>query len=348
MMLASLALLAPCRAAAQEVSAVVEQALDQQVDHLEISNTPLPAALAMLEDRTGLRFAIDPGVLARMPYGDRTEVSITLKNISVRRAMARVCAGLGLTMRVSGDRVRLEASPVLRRVARRLTVEETGLLAQLADRPWRSLTPAPPVRFDLPPEARVRELFDQAMQQAGGESAISELEAATRAAGWVWYPDGGVIVITAPRALIDQRLDQPLDVTYQRIALDEMLVDLGERIGVGVRFEPGALQAVAARDRLVDLIRRQTTVRQILERICGNTGLRYEVRDDGLLISASSAGAAVAGPPRRIVAHLSVPLKDGALLNVPVYEDELASGELQRVREDALRLMRESLRGGRP
>lgn len=346
-MLTGLALFATGDSAAQDVSAVVEQALDQRVDDLEITGAPLPAALATLEEHTGLRFAIDPGVLARMPYGDRTEVSITLKNISVRRAMTQVCAGLGLTMRVSGDRVRLEASPVLRRLARRLTVEEAGLLSRLSVQAWRSLSPAPIVRFDLPPDTRTRELFEIALGQAAGESALQELESATSAAGWVWYPESETIVITSPRMLISARLDQPLDVTYQRVALDEMLMDLGERIGVGVRFEPGALQAVAARDRLVDLIRRQTTVRQILERICGNTGLRYEVHDDGLRI-AGAAGAPPAGAPRRVVAHLSVPLKDGTLLNVPVYDDELPSADLQRVREDALRRMRESLRGGRP
>lgn len=348
-----LAAFLPLLASAQDISAVVEQALDQQVENLEIADKPLPEALAVLEARTGLRFVIEPDVLARMPYGEKTQVSITLRSVSVRRAMSQVCAGLGLTMRVAGDRVHLDPSPVLRRLGRRLTVDEANLLGRLAGGAWKSLSPAPAIRYELDGSAVGRDAFDKALTSGAGESAVSDLELAARAAGVVWLPSGDAILVTSQRAVIAARLDQPIDLTYQRVALDELLIDLGERVGVSMRIDPGAFQAVGARERLVDLVRRGTTARQTLERICGNSGLRYEVTDDGIRIAAAVAGLpsgaqALGSAQRRIVAHISVPLKDGALLNVPVYEDELPSAELQRIRTDALKAMREALGAGRP
>ncbi|MBL8877777.1 MAG: hypothetical protein JNG88_01555 [Phycisphaerales bacterium] len=344
----------PLLAAAQDISAVVEQALDQQVANIEIADTPLPEALAALETKTGLRFVIAPDVLARMPYGEKTEVSITLRNISVRRAMSQVCAGLGLTMRVAGDRIHLDPSPVLRRLGRRLTADEANLLGRLAGGSWKSLSPLPAIRYEIESGSPIREAFEKALATGGGESAAAELESAARAAGVVWLPAGGAIAVSSLRSAVAARLDQPIDLTYERVALDELLIDLGERIGVSVRIDPGAFQAVGARERAVDLTRRGTTVRQTLERVCGNSGLRYEVTEDGIRISATGAVAPAVtalGPgsaPRRIVAHISVPLKDGALLNVPVYEDELPNAELQRIRADALKAMREALGAGRP
>lgn len=355
-----LAAFLPLLATAQDISAMVDQALDQQVEDVEITDTPLPEALAALEQKTGLRFAIDADVLARMPYGEKTQVSITLRNVSVRRAMMQVCTGLGLTMRVAGDRVHLDPSPVLRRLGRRLTADEANLLAKLSSGAWKSLSPAPKLQFDVGQNATSRDDFEKALQNADGDSAVATLDAAAQAANCEWLPSGDAVLVTLPRMLITARLDQPIDLTYQRVALDEMLVDLGERIGVGIHFEPGALQAVGARDRLVDLIRRQTTVRQTLERLCGNTGLRYDVSDDGIHIAWAGASPTPGAnaissfnsggkSQRRIVAHISVPLKDGAMLNVPVYDDELPSAELQRIREDALRTMRDWLRAtGRP
>ena len=142
--------------------------------------------------------------------------------------------------------------------------------------------------------------------------------------GWVWRPDGASLVFEQRRDDILRRLDWPLDMAYQREPLDRLLVDLGARVGVLVKFEPGALQKVSARERNVDLIQRGLSVRQILERICGNTGLRYEVQDDGLQILAPVEDAS--GPTAATIqqwVRVEVEIRPGVTMDLFLRLDQL-------------------------
>src|ERR1044071_9008471 len=111
-------------------------------------------------------------------------------------------------------------------------------------------------------------------------------------------------------------------------------MNLAAQAGVGIASDPGALQRVNASERFVDLVQRQTSVKQVLERICGNTGLRWEATDQGLHIMAPATAAAGASNSLsgRIVAIVEWE-KDGMKVQFPFREDEV-SDELKKVRAD--------------
>jgi hypothetical protein len=335
----------------QAMRDLVEAALDEQItQRIEIPEQPIRDALAELEKRTGLHFELHPMAVDWMPYGEQTRLSIVIQDMSVRRALERIFGGLGLAMRVTDDRVLVHPGPVLDRLGRRLSIDEVGLLQKLASQPWSALKPDDfAVEFRIPPDKDdPQQVFEQAMREGPAVDALTQLETATQRLGWLWVPAGKTIVVYSRTEDIQRRLDRPLDLNYQRVPLDKLLVDLGQRIGITIHFEPGALQKVAARDRHIDLIQRGTTVRQVLELITGNTGLWYDVVDDGVVVGAKPAagpGSEPAGEqPQRVVAILRVPVgTDGTTIDFLIRADELPP-EFKSLRDRKMPQVIEELR----
>lgn len=327
---------------------LVDEALDQPVDQLSIKDTPIRDALSRIEQQTGLRFELDDGVEDLMPYGQRTRVSIVVRDLSVRVGLTRVLDGLGLQMFVEGDHVLIVPAPVLERLGRRITVDEVGVLSLLAGEKWDALASGgklPPLDFRIDAGQEPKEALAQALAQVDAPSGLQQLEAACDTLHWVWYPEGRRIVFERRRDEIRRRLEWPLDLTYQREPLDRLLVDLGARIGVLIKFEPGALQKVSAQDRPVDLIQRGVGVRQILEKICGNTGLRYEIDDEGVQILAPlpDANEPTAGNIQQWV-RVEVEIRPGIKMDYFLRLDQLPAD----LREEAQRKLQGILHGGRP
>jgi len=262
-----------------------------------------------------------------MPYGERTRVSIVIRDMSVRRGLTRICAGLGLRLSVADEHVRLEPAPVLERLGRRMTIEEVNLLERLAGAPWSAIRSgdALPLEFRFDPQSRPQEALDGAIGQIPATNAMHQLEAATETLGWVWRPDGTRIVLEPCIDDILRRLDRPIDMmTYQRMPLDDLLVDLARRIGITMFFEPGSLKQVDARDRVVDLIQRGVSVRQTLERICGNTGLRYEITDEGVaMLAPIEAGDRPTATNIQHWVRIELEIRPGIKMDVFVRQDQL-------------------------
>jgi hypothetical protein len=324
---------------------LVEEALDQPIAQLDIKETPIRDALSKIEQETGLHFEIDADVLDLMPYGERTRVSIVIRDMSVRTALTRVLDGLGLQMLVDQGGVLIIPGPVLDRMGRRITIAEVGLLEKLADANWSALKSGkqvPPLDFRIDPAQRPRETLERALGQIEAKSALHQLEAACDTLHWVWHPEGERLVFEHQRDEIRRRLDWPLDLTYQREPLDRLLVELGTQIGVLIKFERGALQMVSARDRTVDLIQRGVSVRQILERICGNTGLGYEIEDDGVKILApreDTSGPTAASIQQWV--RIEVEIRPGVKMDIFVRQDQLPPD----LRAEAQRELNEILYG---
>jgi hypothetical protein len=227
-------------------------------------------------------------------------------------------------MRPNEDSIRIEPAPVLVRLGRRLTIEEVTFLGLLSG-PWSEGRFAYQKEFRFDPEERASERFYEALEQTReSHNAHRRLEATTEMLGWVWWPDGACIVFEPRAADILRRLDRPLDMTYQRMPLDDLLVDLGRRIGITVFFEPGSLKRVDARDRVVDLIQRGVSVRQTLERICGNTGLRYELTDEGVAILApADAGQEITSANVQDWVRIELEIRPGIKMDVFLRRDQL-------------------------
>lgn len=345
------ALLAAGTAGAQTLRDLVEQVLDQQIEDVSIEGVPLPEALARLGDQTGLVFVMDRAVMDAMPYGEQTRVSIDLRDLPIRQALRRAFDGLGLSMRVEEDRLYVEPSPVLERLGRRMTIEEVRRLGELAGRRWSEL-PAErhTVRFQGLPQPDAQAVLETALAGAPGDNALQQLEAATRSHGWCWVPQGGELVVYPRSEDVRRRLERTVDLDYRGVPLEQVLVDLGQRVGVTMSFQTGVLERLLASQRKVDLVHRGTTVRQTLERLCGSTGISYDLAADAVVISlpgAAPGGARV--PSGRVVAILRVPVgEDGTAVEFPFYEDNLPE-EFSRLLEHKLPLVLEELRrrGGR-
>ncbi|MBN2446569.1 MAG: STN domain-containing protein [Phycisphaerae bacterium] len=311
-------------ASADQVRDLLEEALDQSVSQVRIEDRPLREALAELEEATGVRFELDEGTLELMPYGARTRVALVIEDLPLRQGLEQLFDGLGLAMEVVDDRVRVRPAAVLERIGRRMTIKEVALLGVLAKDHWANLDHAAITRrFELDAKAEPPEALDELLTQVRAPNALRELEAATQALGWVWLPDGDTIVIRTLLADVEQRLDRPLDMSYQRTALDDLLVDLGRRIGVTMFFEPGSLQRVAARDSTVDIIQRGVRVRQILELVCGRTGLEYQVGPDGVHFSGPAGESPRSVGKSSRLYRVTFPLDDGAAIDVILRDDEL-------------------------
>lgn len=312
---------------AQSPRDLVEEALDQPLAELEVKDTPLRDALAQVEQRTGLQFVLDEDVFASMPYGERTRISLIIRDMSVRTGLIRVLDGLGLQMFVEEGNVVIVPAPVLERIGRRINIAEVGLLGRLAEEKWTALAGGDrkvALDFRIDPAQRPRETLERALAQIDASNALRQLEAACKTLHWVWHPEGERLVFEHRRDEIRRRLDRPLDLTYQREPLDRLLVDLGTRVGVLMKFEPGALRQVAARERPVDLIQRNVSVRQILERICGNTGLRYEIEDDGVKILAPREDSGVpTGANIQQWVRIEVEIRPGVKMDIFVRQDQL-------------------------
>jgi hypothetical protein len=344
----SLAALVAPAAPGQLPRDLVDEALDQPVDQLVIEDAPIRDAMSRIEQETGLRFELHEDVLELMPYGERTRVSIVIRDMSVRVGLTRVLDGLGLEMFVEDDHVLIVPARVLERLGRRITVEEVNLLGLLASASWAALAGdgrQPALDFRIDPTAEPKAALERALGQADAPSALHQFAAACDTLKWVWRPEGDRIVLERSRDEIRRRLDWPLDLTYQREPLDRLLVDLGARVGVLVKFEPGALQQVAAQERPVDLIQRGVGVRQILERICGNTGLRYEIDDEGVQILAP-----LASPNEPTAANIQqwvrveVEVRPGIKMDYFLRLDQLPPG----FRAEAERKLEEVLHGRAP
>lgn len=343
----------PATLAAQGMRDLVDAALDEKIaQRIEIAERPLRDALSELEKATGLHFELDRTAMEWMPYGEQTRIAITIDGMSVRRALERVFGGLGLALHVENDRVIIVPAPVLDRLGRRLTVDEVQLLQKLASQPWPALKPEDfAVEFRVPAKDKEnpQQMFDQAMREGPAADALTQLETVTQRLGWLWTPAGKTIAIYSRSEDMQQRLDRPLDLNYQRIPLDKLLLDIGRRIDITVHFEPGALQSVSARDRNVDLIQRGMTARQVLELISGNTGLWYDVVEDGVVVGSRPADGSAAVPtePRqRVVAIIRVPVgKDGTMIDFLIREDELPP-EFKQLRDKKLPEVIEILRKG--
>lgn len=314
-------------APAQGLRDLVEAALDQRItERVEISERPVRDVLFELEQRTGLHFLLDDLAVEWLPYGEQTRLALVLDDVSVRQALTRIFDGLGLRLRVDRDRVVVEPGPVLDRLGRRPTLEEVTLLQRLSSQPWPALPPEQrSVEFRLPLTPDPRVALERALAAAPAGVALAQLEAATAGLGWLWVPSGSAIQVYSRSEDVQQRLDRPLDLSYRRRPLDELLLDLGRRIDILVHFEPGALQRVAARERYVDLVQRGTTVRQVLELLVGRTGLWYEVAEDGIVVGAVAQEATGRpGGEARVAAILRVPIgTDGTTIDFLIREDEL-------------------------
>lgn len=337
------ALAAPL-AEAVDLRDLVEEVLDQPAEGVRIDALPIGQALAQLGEKTGLRFDVDNQAIAWMPYGENTRVSLAFSGVSVRQGLRQVFDGLGLAFEVAGDKVRVMPGPVLERLGRRLAIEEVRTLQQLATHQWLDLDEkSRQLQFRGIKDPDAAATLESAVTGVIAANAVRQLEAATQSLDWLWSPLDTSILVYTKAEDVWTRLQRPVSLNYHGLRLDDLLIDLGERIGITIMFESGVLERIQADNRAVDLVHQNTTVLQTLERICGATHTCFEVQDYGVLIAmpveAERPGLRTPGAPvaeSRIVAILRVPVgADGTTVDFPFYENNVPP-EFRRLLDDKL------------
>lgn len=361
--------LAPALAVAQ-ARRPVDQVLDERVAKPIKLDDKVGDVFKELNDKYRVRLKVHPKAVEWLPYGDETRVNVRIENLTLRQGLAQIFAGLGLAMYVQDDYVVVDPSPVLDRLGRRMSIGEAELLRNLAAEPLHDYRIE---QFEIDATALGRSASEAktslrvALKDIPAGNGLEQLEAATMALGWTWTPDNGRIVLAPQVQDLERRLDRPLDLNYTRVPLDEFLVDVGRRAGVLLRFEPGALDRVKARERKIDFIQRNVSLRQVLELIAGRTSLPYHVVSDAVVIGAAApllvqpsptlptvapdpntaAPTVPANPPPtvpetipatrpRVVAILRVPAgNDGTTLDILLYAD-MVPAEYQRIIDDTL------------
>ncbi|MDP9172659.1 MAG: hypothetical protein M3O30_02175 [Planctomycetota bacterium] len=292
-------LLFPPLASAQDMSALVGQAMDKQLPKSRIDFTgTLPQAIQNFGDLTGVRIEADSTVYDALPWGELTTFSARYEHQTLRQSLAAICQKLGLEYELGKESIHLHPLPALVRLGRRCTIEELAALDLLARTPLEpnDLYPTPESLIAAI-DAKLRQTtyaienrgFD--VQGAGTVTisrnatlleALEEIQLQTDA---TWYPWGKSLVVIKKPELIRMLLAKPITTRYSGQDISQVLLDLSQRSGVNFQIDPGVEQQIPAQFRTVRLILDNATVQQALESICGFTGLSYAVMPSGIHVS---------------------------------------------------------------
>jgi hypothetical protein len=276
-------------------SALIARALDAQ-QNLDV-NAVLPDAMQQIAAATGVRLEADAAVWELLPWGEQTNVTAKLRNLTLRQDLAAITRTLGLTFGQTDESVVLRPLPPLRRLGRRATVGELGVLDLLSGRPISLSTDRPTVRDVLAAvDARLKEakspfavedrasdgVLGQRIGVARNATVMDALEAVAAQTPVTWYPWGQSVVVLPKEQQVRQQLNHKITTRYNGIDVSQVLLELSQRAGVPFDVEPGAYQRVPAAYRTVSLLLDDASVQSALETIGGYTGLGFDVTDTGV------------------------------------------------------------------
>lgn len=324
-------LLSATVASAQNLSALMNEALDKQVGKLELSGS-LPKVMRDIGEQTGVRIEAQRAVWDLLPWGEQTPLTARIENQTLREALAGITQKLGLRFELKDQYVELQPLPALRRLGRRATVNELKALDVLVGTPAGLNTDRPTVKqlvdaVDAKLQAIDAELAaakkqplglaveyrmaDDVIQEqvvfvsrtASLADALESLAANTRA---TWYPWGKSIVILGKEEQIRNQLSKTVTVRYSGVDISQVLSELSQAAGVDFTIQPGAVQQIPPDFRKINLLLDNATVRQALENISGFTGLGYAVNEKGVYLWNQTADRPVTGSSDPIIGQVDL------------------------------------------
>jgi len=353
---AALVVLCPLAAAwGQGGDIDLQKALDKPVD-LNIADAPVKEVFARLTKATGVRFAIDPLALERLPYGEQTRVAVRIPGMTLRKALSPMLSAQGLQWAVDGAVVRIYPGEPLARMGRRATYDELKALASIHS---GTLKPAAGTAIeqirkitgnrDLKISATVGDVAlakaTAAAQKALPATAAAWLDAVCRAKPWTWYLWGDEIRIIPKAEQVERQLQRQVSLRYRGASLDEVLLDLARKARVKLEIAPGALGYLRAgvRDKFT-LVMAEATIAEALEVIAGASGLKFVVTDAGLRVEASASlvERATTMPSRKRSAFfvkMSIPGPDGISVEVFLRSDDLPEDVVRAIQVSKERLI---------
>ncbi len=318
----AMAVLWPLAAMAQESSALINKALDEQVKSLVLDKT-LPAAMDLIGDKTGVRLKEDPMIWDLLPWGRETTVKAKIENLTLREALEALTRKLGLVLVLRDEYVEIAPMPALKRLAQRASVSELRALDLLASRQLKLGTDHPTVKqlleavdmkldqekeIQLAVESRIGDAVkaDKTVFVPRNATLMEALEALPKETVATWYPWGNNIMIVTKEDRTRRLLAKPLTMRSGEGGLDltQALVDISQRTGVAFEYQPGVIASLPAENRVLRgpggkaPVLDNVPAQQILDLVSASTGLAYAIQGDKVYISTPSSAANAANAPR--------------------------------------------------
>jgi hypothetical protein len=310
MILCTLLPLAPVSARAEEMSALIGQAMDQQLPKPELKfDGTLPEAISKFADLTGVRIEADDSVYDALPWGDLTTFHAVFHHQTLRQALDAICQKLGLEFDLQEQSVELRPIPALSRLGRRSTVEELAALDYLSRTEFQTdqltwpadkLLAAIDSQLAKSPYAIENRAFDPQDQTPVNISrhtsladALEEISIQTHA---TWYPWGHTLVVLKKSDQIRNQLARRITLRAGGQDISDVLLQLSQRSGLTFQFQPGAIQKIPPQFRTIRLALDNATIEQALQSLSGFTGLGYVVTDQGIYIWYAAPSAPATQP----------------------------------------------------
>ncbi|MBN2562701.1 MAG: hypothetical protein JXQ75_17385 [Phycisphaerae bacterium] len=296
----------------------VAYAMDQKLDELTISGKELPEALAEIGKQVGVTISVDDRSVELLPWGRQTRLKgITISNASLREALPQILGPLGLTYELRDGGVLAVATEPLKRINRRATWDDLKLLRRCNETKYTPESFAGfKLHYRITRKVDAPALLAQQLARAGRGTIAEMLEVATGSLGWVWFPDGDHLVIRTAQAQIANQLARRVTARYENAPLTQVLLDLADRAEVALLLEPGMMLKLPPSAKETSLVLQHSSIRQALNVISAETGLKYEMRRDLLFIGLAddyqSGGAPAASRRSPYVGRISVRSEDGS------------------------------------
>lgn len=298
-------------AAAQETSALINKALDEQVK-LDL-NMVLPQAMKAIATQTGVRLEAHPAVWELLPWGRDTNLTVKIENQTLRQALELMTRKLGLTFELRDEHVLIQPVPALQRLARRSTIQELAALDLLAATPLGLKTDRPtlgqvidavdaklvdhksPVAVENRLMDKVRS--DKVVYIPRNATLMGALESLVGQSSATWYPWGQSIVVLTKEDQVRRHLARTVPSLNYRQGQDinQVLLDLQNYAGVPFVFQPGAVQQIPLESRTVKASFENVPLQQVLEMVAASTGLGYVIKDGEVYLWNQATGSAAGG-----------------------------------------------------
>ncbi len=280
----------------------VARALDQPLAKLSIAEQELPAALAEMGRQAGVTITVDEASADLLPWGRQTKVKqIVVENSTLRDVLPQVLGALGMRFEIRPNDVLVTAGEPLKRINRRGTWDDLKLLRELSETEY---TPENfekvKIQYRISSKVDAPALLHGQLVKSGRGSIAQILEVATASLGWVWFPNGDHVAIRTMEAQIANRMSRRVTYRFESEPLARILIDLADRAETAIDFEPGMmLKLPATVAQGTSLMLNQSSIRQAFELLQAETGIKYEIRRNGIYVGLSDNihGQAAGGDP---------------------------------------------------
>lgn len=316
------------------------RAIDRKLSELTIASKELPEVLAEIGERVGITIELDERSADLLPWGRRTKLeSVSITDASLREVLPQILGRLGMTYELRGARVVAVAMEPLKRINRRATWDELALLWKCMQTEYTpEVFAAFKIHYRITRKVDAPALLRQQLERAGRGTVAEMLEVATGSLGWVWFPYEDHIRIRTAQAQIANQLARRITVRYEDTPLSRILTDLADRAEVALLLEPGMMLKLPPAVTRSSLVLQHTSIRQALNLISAETGLKYEMRRDGLYVGLAddlqTDGARATARRSPYVGKITVASEDGSYtFDVLLREDELPADILEYRRQ---------------